>query len=147
MATSKATQTAAPPAATPQHPFAATLKTFRTASGRTGAFYSLPQLAATHPNVRRLPVSLRIVLESVLRNCDGIKVTPEHVEQLAGLATGCDAQRGDPVRRRPRRAAGFHRRAACSSIWRRCAMSPPRWAAIRRRSSRWCRSIWWSTTA
>ena len=30
-----------------------------------------------------MPVSLRIVLESVLRNCDGNKVTREHVEQLA----------------------------------------------------------------
>ena len=31
----------------------------------------------------RLPVSIRIVLESVLRNCDGKKVTEEHVRQLA----------------------------------------------------------------
>jgi len=30
-----------------------------------------------------LPVSLRIVLESVLRNCDGQKVVPEHVAELA----------------------------------------------------------------
>ena len=29
-------------------------------------------------------MSIRIVLESVLRNCDGVKVTPEHVKQLAG---------------------------------------------------------------
>jgi aconitate hydratase len=34
-------------------------------------------------SVTRLPVSIRIVLESVLRNCDGVKVTPEHVKQLA----------------------------------------------------------------
>jgi aconitate hydratase len=34
--------------------------------------------------VARLPVSIRIVLESVLRNCDGKKVTEEHVRQLAG---------------------------------------------------------------
>ena len=32
----------------------------------------------------KLPVSIRIVLESVMRNCDGKKVTAEHVEQLAG---------------------------------------------------------------
>ena len=67
----------------PKHPFAKTLKTFRTASGKTGAFYSLPQLAKTFPGVSRLPVSLRIVLESVLRHCDGRKVTAEHVAQLA----------------------------------------------------------------
>ncbi len=65
------------------HPFAKTLKSFSTASGKTGRFWSLPALARQFPGVNRLPVSLRIVLESVLRNCDGKKVTPQHVEQLA----------------------------------------------------------------
>ena len=66
-----------------KHAFASSLKTFQTASGKEGQFFSLPALAKKYPNVKRLPVSLRIVLESVLRNCDGNKVTPEHVEQLA----------------------------------------------------------------
>ena len=66
------------------HAFANTLKTFQTASGKTGSFYSLPELTKTHANVARLPVSIRIVLESVLRNCDGKKVTPEHVAEVAG---------------------------------------------------------------
>ena len=65
------------------HTFAKTLKNFETASGRSGRFYSLPALARQFPGVQRLPVSLRIVLESVLRNCDGKKVTAEHVQQLA----------------------------------------------------------------
>jgi aconitate hydratase len=65
------------------HAFAKTLKTFKTASGKEGQFYSLPQLAKQYPGVSRLPVSIRIVLESVLRNCDGKKVTPEHVAELA----------------------------------------------------------------
>ena len=65
------------------HAFAATLKTFKTASGKTGKFYSLPELARKFPQVARLPVSLRIVLESVLRNCDGKKVTAAHVGELA----------------------------------------------------------------
>ena len=65
------------------HAFANTLKSFKTASGKTGKFYSLPALAKQFPKVSRLPVSMRIVLESVLRNCDGKKVTPEHVRQLA----------------------------------------------------------------
>jgi aconitate hydratase len=60
------------------HPFD-TLKAFP-----AGKFHSLPALqAAGAGNVSRLPVSIRIVLESVLRNCDGIKVTQEHVRQLA----------------------------------------------------------------
>ncbi|MEO8279671.1 MAG: aconitate hydratase AcnA, partial [Ideonella sp.] len=46
-------------------------------------FHSLPQLTRQFPNVARMPVSMRIVLESVLRNCDGRKVTTEHVAQLA----------------------------------------------------------------
>ena len=70
-------------AAAPVHAFAKTLKTFKTASGKEGQFFSLPELAKQYPNVANLPVSLRIVLESVLRNCDGKKVTPEHVAQLA----------------------------------------------------------------
>ncbi len=50
-----------------------------------GKFYSLPQLGkALGIKIDRLPVSVRIVLESVLRNCDGKKVTEEHVRQLAG---------------------------------------------------------------
>jgi len=65
------------------HVFASTLKTFKTASGKTGKFYSLPALAKQFPEVSRLPVSIRIVLESVLRNCDGKKITPQHVAQLA----------------------------------------------------------------
>lgn len=67
----------------PPHAFSSTLKSFKTASGKTGKFYSLPELAKQFPKVSRLPVSMRIVLESVLRNCDGKKVTAEHVAQLA----------------------------------------------------------------
>jgi aconitate hydratase len=70
-------------AARPAHAFAKTRKTFRTASGKEGTLYSLPALARQFPTVSRLPVSIRIVLESVLRNCDGLKVTPEHVAELA----------------------------------------------------------------
>src|SRR5689334_2024862 len=59
-----------------------TLQTFK-----HGKFYSVPALGkALGVDVARLPVSIRIVLESVLRNCDGKKVTEEHVRQLAGWA-------------------------------------------------------------
>ncbi len=72
------------------HAFADTLKTFKTASGKTGRFFSLPALARRFPKVARLPVSMRIVLESVLRNCDGNKVTPDHVRQVAGWFANAD---------------------------------------------------------
>ncbi len=64
-----------------------TLKEFPLAGGQTGQFHSLPALAESlGVNLSRLPVSIRIVLESVLRNCDGKKVTEEHVRQLANWA-------------------------------------------------------------
>ncbi len=51
---------------------------------KKGKFYNLAALEqAGVAKVSRLPVSIRIVLESVLRNCDGIKVTEDHVRQLA----------------------------------------------------------------
>src|SRR5512139_1299703 len=62
-----------------------TLRDFKLKSGKSGKLYSLPALAeSTGAKIARLPVSIRIVLESVLRNCDGKKVTEEHVRQLAG---------------------------------------------------------------
>src|SRR4249920_2348480 len=52
-------------------------------SFKHGKLYSLPALGKSLGlNVARLPVSMRIVLESVLRNCDGKKVTEAHVRQL-----------------------------------------------------------------
>jgi len=60
-----------------------TLQSLPLAPGKTGKFYSLPELAKTFPNVKKLPVSIRIVLEAVLRNVDGKKVSEEHVKQLA----------------------------------------------------------------
>ena len=61
-----------------------TLKTFTYANGKTGSYYSLPQLetAGVGP-ISRLPVCIRIVLESVLRNVDGKRVTEANVRELA----------------------------------------------------------------
>jgi len=61
-----------------------TLQEFEIGAGKSGKFYSLPALEkAGLGGIARLPVCVRIVLESVLRNCDGKKVTQEHVRQLA----------------------------------------------------------------
>jgi aconitate hydratase len=72
------------------HAFATTLKTFKIAPGKTGKFFSLPALAGQFPRLARLPVAMRIVLESVLRNCDGRKVTADHVRQLANWFPNAD---------------------------------------------------------
>ncbi len=61
-----------------------TRQSFALANGKQGALYSLPALeAAAVGKISRLPVSIRVVLESVLRNCDGKKVTEVHVRELA----------------------------------------------------------------
>ena len=61
-----------------------TLQKFDAGNGREGFLHSLPALAAQGVgNISRLPVSIRIVLESVLRNCDGKKVQRKDVETLA----------------------------------------------------------------
>ena len=61
-----------------------TLKEFQISKGKKTKFYSLAALEKSGVGkVSRLPVSIRIVLESVLRNCDGKKVTEMHVRQLA----------------------------------------------------------------
>jgi len=61
-----------------------TLRTFTTGTGSTGQFYSLPALQEQgFPNLSKLPVSIRIVLESLLRNQDGLKVGEKDIENLA----------------------------------------------------------------
>ncbi|MBZ5496744.1 MAG: aconitate hydratase AcnA [Acidobacteriia bacterium] len=60
------------------------LQSFETGSGRSGRFYSLPRLEREGVGpISRLPVSIRIVLESVLRNYDGKKITERDVRGLA----------------------------------------------------------------
>src|ERR1700720_4766086 len=61
-----------------------TLQQFDLGNGRRGSFYSLPALekAGIGP-VSRLPVSIRLVLEAVLRNCDGKKVAEKNIRELA----------------------------------------------------------------
>ena len=68
---------------TTPNPFGS-LQEFSPAAGGRGRFYRLAALqAAGLGQISRLPHSIRVVLESVLRNCDGKKVTEEHVRQLA----------------------------------------------------------------
>jgi aconitate hydratase len=60
------------------------LQSFDTGDGRSGSLYSLPELERQGiGEVSRLPVSIRIVLESVLRNYDGKRITEANVRGLA----------------------------------------------------------------
>jgi aconitate hydratase len=74
-----------------------TRQTFKTGNGSEGVFYSLPQLEAEGiGKISRLPISIRIVLESVLRNFDdGKKVSEEAVRQIANWSA--TAERTDEI--------------------------------------------------
>src|ERR1700754_4410721 len=61
-----------------------TLRTFSLGHGKQGSFHSLPELEKSGVGpISKLPVSIRVVLESVLRNCDGQRVREEDVRTLA----------------------------------------------------------------
>ena len=61
-----------------------TLRKFDAGKRHEAFFHSLPALEEQRiGKISRLPVSIRIVLESVLRNCDGQKVRRKDVEALA----------------------------------------------------------------
>ncbi len=69
------------------------LKQFDLGDGSQGKYYSLPALEqAGLGDISRLPVTIRIVLESVLRNYDGSKITDEHVKSLAGWQPQCERE-------------------------------------------------------
>src|SRR5262245_42114036 len=60
------------------------LQDFDLGNDRQGLLYSLPQLErAGLGTISRLPVSIRLILESVLRNCDGKRVSEQNVRELA----------------------------------------------------------------
>src|SRR5512133_1647077 len=72
-------------------------RTFEISPGRTGRLVSLPALeeAGLGP-ISRLPVSLRIVLESLARNVDGRRVAEDDVRALAGWRPGGERTREIP---------------------------------------------------
>ncbi len=67
----------------PKGPFNS-VQTFDAGAGKSGRLYSLPQLENEGVGpISKLPISIRIVLESVLRHCDGKKITEDDVRTLA----------------------------------------------------------------
>ena len=70
-----------------------TKQTFSFGTGQSGTYYSLPQLenAGVGP-ISKLPVSIRIVLESVLRNVDGKRITESDVRDLANWGPNDDRE-------------------------------------------------------
>ncbi|CAA9411532.1 MAG: Aconitate hydratase [uncultured Pyrinomonadaceae bacterium] len=73
-----------------------TRQTFKTGTGEDGVFYSLPQLEREGVGVvSSLPISIRIVLESVLRNFDEKKVREKDVRNVANW--GANAERTEEI--------------------------------------------------
>ena len=74
-----------------------TLRQFDSGSETPSYLHSLPALeeAGVGP-ISKLPVSIRIVLESVLRNCDGKKVQARDVETLANWRAKAPAEEEIP---------------------------------------------------
>lgn len=56
--------------------------------GRSLHYFSLPRLEARFGSLARLPYSMKILLENLLRHEDGVSVLPEHIEAVA-LCTKC----------------------------------------------------------
>src|SRR3954469_15704271 len=74
-----------------------TLTKFDAGKGREGSLFSLPALEEQGVGaISRLPVSIRIMLESVLRNCDGKKIRRKDVETLANWKAKSPAQEEIP---------------------------------------------------
>ncbi|CAN0897004.1 Aconitate hydratase 3, mitochondrial [Linum grandiflorum] len=65
-----------------EHPFKEIFTSLpKPGGGEFGKFYSLPAL--NDPRIEKLPYSIRILLESAIRNCDNFQVTKEDVEKIA----------------------------------------------------------------
>jgi aconitate hydratase len=74
-----------------EHNLFNTLQTFSYGNKKTGKFYSLPKLEAEGVGrVSKLPFSIRVVLESVLRNYDGTRIAEEDVRALANWQPGAE---------------------------------------------------------
>ena len=81
-----------------------------TVGDRTYSIYRLDALQSRF-DVARLPFSLKILLENLLRNEDGETIRAQDIEALATWDAAADAQPGDRLHPGPRGHAGLHRRA------------------------------------
>ncbi len=78
------------------NPYSDLRTSFGDDKGVEGELYSLQALAKSgFNNIDKLPVSIRIVLESVLRNCGSQSITADHVKQIANWQP--NAKRSDEI--------------------------------------------------
>ena len=72
--------------------------------------YQIYRLDAV-PGTEKLPYSLKVLAENLLRNEDGSNITKDHIQAIANWDSSGRAQHRNPVHARPRGHAGLHRRA------------------------------------
>ena len=122
------------------HPDSFAAKATLTSGGKTVHFFSLAAL--TEYDLTKLPFSLRILLENLLRCEDGRTVTADDIRFLAQWDAKAIPSR--EIAYMPARVLmqDLYRGSGRSSTWRRCAMRCARWGAIRRRSTRCSRRSW-----
>ena len=94
----------------------------------------------------RLPYSLKILLENLLRTEDGANITADHIRALGRLGRRRRAERGDPVHPGPGADAGLHRRAMRGRSGHDARGRPRPRRRRRPRSTRSPRPNWSSTT-
>ena len=89
-----------------------TLKTRRTLTvqGKSYDYFSLTEAAKSLGDISRLPVSLKVLLENVLRFEDGTSYTVDDAKAVAGWLDRGALRQGGAVQARAHPAAGFHRR-------------------------------------
>ena len=107
--------------------------------------YTIFRLAAVYkkyPQAERLPFSLKILLENLLRREDGLTVRAEDIAALAQWDAKAEPSQRDRLHAGPRAAAGLHRRAGGRRSGGHARRHEARWAAIRPRSIRCSRSSW-----
>ena len=112
------------------------------------AYYSLPAAEeAGLAGISRLPRSMKVLLENLLRNEDGVSVTEDDLKAVAAWVENKGAVEHE-IAFRPARVlmqdftgvpAVVDLAAMRDAMWSPWAPTPPR-------STRWCRSIWSSTT-
>ena len=107
------------------------LQSFTFRDWKNGQFYSLPQLekAGVGP-ISKLPVSLRIVLESVLRNYDNKRVREDDIRTLANWKPNAERTEEIPFVVARDRPARLHRRSAAGGPGRHALRGRSAWGAI-----------------
>ena len=96
-----------------------------TVNGKTYTYYSLEEASKNGlGDVSTLPASLKVLLENLLRNEDGVTVTQDDIKAFAGWLTDKGSAKHE-IAYRPARVfdAGLHRSACCCRLSRHARRS------------------------